>query len=238
MKYFSVLLLALCLQPLPAWAADDATHLRERLTLEILAYQSTTAFCLLLLNHGGSKTQARLEQLLTEAEQLNNAVAWPGLHSEWQKSIAFMRNNRSAAINNERAGLATEVKLRQFALYETLAEQRPDMSALPRQEQALLQMLSSLEKMVAEYTLFHANLFGGHAGIEMDIAAQSRRFEQALEVLPDKELQRAVDSKWHFVKGTLLAYNEKSAVYIVQSTGRSIARLLQEKLQPEQVASE
>ena len=65
-----------------------------------------------------------------------------------------------------------------------------------------------------------------------------KSFDETLAQLKDQELKRSVSGKWEFVRGALLAYNERSAVYIVDRTGRSIRDLLSAGISSDQLASE
>ncbi|MAS25894.1 MAG: hypothetical protein CMI08_18730 [Oceanospirillaceae bacterium] len=218
----------------------SADLLQKRQMLELMAYRSTTEFSLIALNQGTGGAVERLASVIRQGDALAAELGaeWPELQEQWQLSRQFLQEKQQAAINGDEAGLATEVKLRQEALYHVLEENRPADSGFSGEEQTIVLLLDNLERVVAAYVSFNMSLFGVHTDPDNGIAQYVKSFDETLAQLKDQELKRSVSGKWEFVRGALLAYNERSAVYIVDRTGRSIRDLLSAGISSDQLASE
>lgn len=223
-----------------AWAAGNNDALRQRDLLETYAYRATTEMCLIARNSGDKKASERLDKLLADADALSTKVGaeWPAIQQQWQASAAFIKENRAAADSGDVVNMLPNLQIRQESLYRAFDENRPEAVLMNTDEQAVMTMLDSLERMLAGYVMFQSSMFGGHAFTELGIESQSQRFEQALASLKDEALREEIGSKWHFVKSTLLAYNERAAVFIVDRTGRTIRELLLQHIGQPQVAAE
>jgi len=220
-----------------ASVAVDAQRKRE--LLETYAHRVTTEMCLITRNAGDRAASQRLQNILSEATTLSRDIAgiWPDINSEWQKTAQFVADNKAAADSGDVVNVLPNLQIRQEALYQAFDQDRP-ASRSGADEQSVMVMLDSLERMLASYVMFQTSMFGGHGFTEVGIESQSKRFDEALASLHDEKLKTDIAGKWKFVKGALLAYNEKAAVFIVDRTGRSIRDLLVNNLQMPQVAAE
>jgi len=239
MKYLLTVIITLFVS-LPAMSAPTGQQLRDRLLLEMLAYRSTTEFSLISLTQGSNKAVESLQQVIAEGDILAVSIRseWPDIEKEWRLSREFLISNQQAAIRGEKAGLPTEVKLRQESLYQAFDNNRPQSSGFSGDDQTLVVLLDNLERIVAAYLSFNMSLFGVHTAPDTGIAVYASRFDETLERVKDPQFKQRIASKWQFVRDTLLAYNERSAVFIVDRTGRSIRDMLQQEVQPEHLAAE
>ena len=214
--------------------------LQKRLLLEMLAYRSTTEFSLLALNQGSGGAVERLARVIGQADDLAAEIRteWPEVHAQWLLTRDFLQQKQSVAIRGEEAGLATKVKLRQETLYQAFDTNRPATSGYRGQTATLMALLDNRERMMAAYVSFNMSLFGVHTAPDTGITTYVNNFDAALQTLEDKALQQRIEQKWAFVRGTLLAYNERSAVFIIDRTGRSIRELLQSEVQTDQLAAD
>ncbi|WP_430462961.1 hypothetical protein ACQUQU_09290 [Thalassolituus sp. LLYu03] len=221
-----------------AATTDDALLKRE--LLESFAYRTTTEFCLVIRNSGDKAATARLNELLGKAQSMSQELApqWPQLEKQWAETAQFVQDNQEAANQGDVVNLLAKLQIRQTELYESFNAGRPQAVVSDREKQNLLVLLDSLERMLATYLTFQTTLFGGHSVTEVSIEDQARRFDEALSALTNTALKDDISRKWGFVKETLLAYNERSAVFIVDRTGRTIRDLIEGELGAGQLAAE
>lgn len=213
---------------------------KDRMMLDALAYRSTTEFCLVTRNGGDKAALKRLKSVLAQADDINQTIGseWPAIKSEWDETRNFMSVNETDAVAGNVVRLMPSLKIRQEKLYQAIKSSPIDSAGLAPEDNTVLTMLGSLERMLASYIMYQTNMFGGHAMNDVNIEAESQQFEQALAQLADEKLKAKIERKWHFVKDAFLAYNEKSAVFIVDRTSRTIRDLLLDKTERPLLAAE
>lgn len=216
----------------------SADTVRQRLFLQTLAYRSSAEFSLYSLQHGDRKSAQRLDAVLAEGQALANALkaTWPELAPAWQDMTQFVDSNRAIAAKAEDVSFSIRLNENYSKLYAVLDGSIPDTSVLDNETRRILNMLDSLEHMVSAYLFFNINIFGGLAVTDTGIEQQNKLFKALTAELNDAELRTQVERKWGFLESTLLAYNERSAVFIVTRTCDSIRELLLTKLQPQDSA--
>ncbi len=217
----------------------SAEAVRQRLLLQALAYRSSAEFSLYSLQHGDRKSAQRLDTVLAEGQASANALKpiWPELAPAWQEMRQFVDGNREIAAKAEDVNFSIRLDENYNKLYAVLDGTIPDTSVLDNETRRILNMLDSLEHMVSAYLFFNINIFGGLSVMDTGIEQQNKLFKALTAELDDTELRTQVERKWGFLENTLLAYNERSAVFIVTRTCDSIRELLLKKLQP-QVSAE
>lgn len=199
---------------------------------ESLAYRTMAEFSVYAIDEGDPRAEKRLNAVLAEGDKLTATLGnrWPLVAAEWNETRNFILEHREAAVMHD-ATLPPRLEARMKALYAAFQTDRPADAELPEDKLVLHKLLGSLEQMLASYLYFNINIFGGHAVKDTGIEQQSQQFEQLLSRVSNPALQQDLKRKWLFVKGTLLAYNERSAVYIVDRTGQSMRELLLQSLQ-------
>ncbi len=216
----------------------SADTVRQRLLLQTLAYRSSAEFSLYSLQHGDRKSAQRLDTVLAEGQTLANALKpnWPELAPAWQEMTQFVNDNRALAAKAEDVNFSIRLEENYNKLYAVLDGSIPDTTVLDNETRRILNMLDSLEHIVSAYLFFNINIFGGLSVTDTGIEQQNKLFKALTAELDDAELRTQVERKWGFLESTLLAYNERSAVFIVTRTCDSIRELLLKKLQPEDSA--
>ena len=111
-------------------------------------------------------------------------------------------------------------------LFASFEQERPALASLPPAQNTELKLLLGLDKMLSGYIFFNATLFGGHASGDTHIESEYQPFEQNLSQLKNDALKDELARKWRFIKETLLAYNERSALFVVDRTGLGMQSLL------------
>lgn len=213
----------------------SADTVRQRLLLQTLAYRSSAEFSLYSLQHGDQKSAQRLDRVLAEGLALANTLksTWPELAPAWHRMTQFVDSNREIAARADDVNFSIRLDENYKNLYAIFNSSIPDASVLDNETRRILNMLDSLEHMVAAYLFFNINIFGGLSVTDTGIEQQNALFKAQTAQLEDTELRTQVERKWAFLESTLLAYNERSAVVIVTRTCDSIRNLLLKKLHPQ-----
>ncbi len=234
MKFLQVFLAGalLALSHIGGVNAADQNLVHQYRLAEALAYRTMSEFSVFSIDEGAARATKRLNEVLEQGNQQMSAVAgrWPAIAAEWNATRTFIDEHREAAVMHD-VTMPPRLEAQMQRLYKVFETDRPDDSVLSAEQLVLHRALNSLEQMLAAYLYFNINVFGGHAVTETGIEAQSRIFESLLPKITDPELQQELSKKWLFVKTTLLAYNERSAVFIVDRTGQSMRALLLQALQ-------
>lgn len=231
MKFLRIILTGLLVFGCGPVVADQNIAHQYRLA-EALAYRTMSEFSVFSIDEGSTRATRRLNDVLEQGDQHIAALSgrWPAIAAEWETTREFIQQHREAAIMHD-VTMPPRLEAQMQRLYKAFDTDRPDDSVLSAEQLVLHRTLNSLEQMLAAYLYFNINVFGGHAVTETGIEAQSRIFESLLPKITDPELQQELSKKWLFVKTTLLAYNERSAVFIVDRTGQSMRVLLLQALQ-------
>lgn len=224
MKRF--LSLTLCLLWLPLSFAQTTQQIEQFYRMEAVAYRvfGEMSIC---SNQNSSAMQKRLDEVLLLGDEYEASLAqhWPLIAQNWQQVRAFIHENRSDEALTQAAFAARlgEVMDEMFASFEI---DRPDINKLPADLQVDVSLLLGLDKMLAGYAYFNATLFGGHAFVNTYIEDENQAFEKNIAKLPESDFKAQLKRNWDFVKETLLAYNERSALFIVDRTGHKMRQLL------------
>lgn len=213
----------------------SAEKVKQRLLLQALAYRSSAEFSLYSLQHGDSKSAQRLDAVLAQGQDLANRLkaTWPELAPAWQEVTQFVNTDRTVAAKGEDVNFPIRLTQNYEKLYSILNGSIPDASVLDNETRRILNMLDNLENIVSSYLFFNISFFGGLAVTDTGIEQRNKLFKALNSELEDAQLRTQIERKWTFLEATLLAYNERSAVFIVTRTCDSIRELLLEKLQSE-----
>lgn len=210
-----------------AWAAQPAEQLvQQYYQMEAVAYR-TQAEMSLISNQDSPALQARLDKVIELGELYSNELSeqWPEIAQQWQLTRQFIEDNRGYEAHSQ-ASFAARLEVRMNELYQSLEQQRPDSKQLDNSVRLLL----SLDKILAGYAFFNATIFGGHAILETHIEAEVAEFDRNLNNIANQELKQQLETHWQFIRETVLAYNERSAVFIVDRTGHKMRLLLLQQI--------
>ncbi|WP_430462960.1 hypothetical protein ACQUQU_09285 [Thalassolituus sp. LLYu03] len=230
----------LWLMPWVSNAAPSAEALQQRAQLEILAYRATTEFSLLSVNGGTSQVNDRLDTVLRDGSVLAQQLVreWPLLKSEWDASADFIQHQRQVATNGDSSGLPARLKARQEALYAAFDIARPPSNGYHGEQALFMALLDNLEKVTAAYVTFATGAVVGQSLQNTGIERYSSRIFEILGKMADSPAKERIRLKWMYVKNALMAYDKKPAVFIVESTLRSIRDITEQELGLRQLASQ
>lgn len=240
---FSSLFVLLSLLFLPVYSvqaetqseASETVSQPQLLQLLIAQQRLTAAISLYSLNNGDSKNQQQLDQGIVQVEELLKSLKVSSAVEPWQKLKAFINQNRAEIASGEDAHFP---RYYERYLAPLTTELTPLLDAEPQNAQlALSHALLTLETMRAAYLFYNMNIFGGFSVVDTGIEANNQRFKQQLKQLQQLQPQSSaaltsLERKWTFLEKTILAYNERSAVFIVNRTSSSISRGLEQLIAP------
>lgn len=199
---------------------------KQRALMEALAYRTMATMSLCSLQDSQA-AQRRLDTILKLGDEYSQQLAqeWPAITRQWRQTEQFIVENRSSE-TLQQAAFAARLQEHMEQLFAAFEQDRPSLVSLPPAQNAELELLLGLDKMLSGYIFFNANIFGGHASGDTHIESEYKKFEQNLGQLKNENLRDDLGRKWHFIKDTLLAYNERSAVFVIDRTGLSMQSLL------------
>ena len=167
---------------------------------------------------------------------------WPMVAKHWQILTRFVYSD---LINNEQADLVKfprRYEVLQQNLVEALNSAKTDTAEgdILADKKPLLMSLIHLEQVVAGYTFYNINVFGGLSVPETGIENYNDMFKAEVQNLKadDAALAKALTRKWRFIEKTVLDYNQRSAVFIVRRTASSLRTLIQTSISDELLAGE
>lgn len=200
----------------------DRTIIRDRLLLEGISYRILEEISLYSIHDGDPKIKQRIQDLLGHGNGYADHVKenWPHLSNQWHSLRLFTLESLNVEVQRKadyNARLSEQVKS-----VENAFSQAPiDLKTIHAEALQEHMLLITLERMLAYYTLFHNNLFGGHAS-RFGIEEQVESFDSQLQNLTNQRVKKDIEGQWAFIKKTVLAYNRQSAIYIVDRVGEKI----------------
>lgn len=210
--------------------ANEVELIRQYYKMEAVAYRTFGEMSLCAIQDTPA-AQKRLDAALKLGDEYSQGLAsqWPKIAKEWQKFSQFIEEHRTYEELTQ-ASFAARLEAQADELKEAFREKRPNINKLSEETSNDIQMLLSLDMMLSGYTFFNASLFGGHASINTNIETEHLVFEKHLEQIKDPEFKQNLSKNWLFIKKTLLDYNERSAVYIVDRTGHKMRQMLLQRI--------
>lgn len=214
------------------WASAPADDLiQQYYKMEALAYR-TQAEMSLVSNQDSPALQARLDSVIALGDSYSAKLAegWPMIAEQWQQTRQFIEDNRGHEEHSQ-ASFAARLEVRMNQLYQSFNEQRPSINQLDADTRTDIALLLSLDKILAGYAFFNATIFGGHAILESHIEEEAAMFDNNLKKVANAALKQQLEMHWQFIRDTVLAYNERSAVFIVDRTGHKMRLLLLQQVE-------
>ena len=214
---------------------------KDIILLEANSYRVVTEFNVYAMQKD-KKSEQRLFDVLATGDQLSELFAEQSkeLAPSWNKyrSFAWEKHTQSQGdtyVFNDMRALHQELLTIIVAV-----KKQVNSDLLPAKDLYKVNGVLLIEQLASEYLEMSAATFGsfGFAGSEqaIQIEVRSEAFERVIAELnnlhsDDADKLKAIKKlalRWRFIKGTLLAYNERSAPFAVSRTVGYIRKQLAE----------
>jgi hypothetical protein len=224
-----------------AGASEAPSLSKEIIFLEANSYRVVTEFNVYAMQQD-KKSKQRLFDVLARGDQLSALFAdqSSALAPSWSKYRSF-----AWAKHEQRTGdiyVFNDMRTLHQNLLTIIAGVKKQLNSdlLPAKDLYRVNGVLLIEQLASEYLELSAATFGtfGFAGSEqaIKIEVRSAAFERVIAELnklhaDDKIKLKAIKKlalRWRFIKGTLLAYNERSAPFAVSRTVGYIRQQLAE----------
>lgn len=226
-----------------AVSALETSLAKTTIYLEAVSYRVVTDFNVHAMQKDKISEQSLFDTLALGdgySEQL--ASTSKPLKQSWQKyrSFAWQKHNQSDGDIDTYIFNDMRILHREFLTVLSGVKQELKTDLMDPAEAAQSGALLLIEQLGSEYLEMSAATFGtfGFAGSEEAIQIENRAkaFDRILNELKklyidDSDKSRQINKlalRWKFIKGTLLAYNERSAPFAVAKTVSFIRKQIQE----------
>jgi len=228
---------------LSANAATETSLAKGAIYLEAVSYRVVTEFNVHAMQKDKVSEQSLFETLALGdgySEQL--APTSKPLKQSWQKYRSFAWQKHTQTDGDIDTYVFNDMRIlhREFLAILAGVKQELKTDLMDPAEAAQSGALLLIEQLGSEYLEISAATFGvfGFAGSQEAIQIESRAkaFDRMLNELKklyieDSDKSRKINKlalRWKFIKGTLLAYNERSAPFAVAKTVAFIRKQIQE----------
>jgi hypothetical protein len=209
-------------------ASEGPNLAKEIIFLEATSYRVVTEFNVYAMQKD-KKSEQRLFDVLARGDQLSLLFAdqSSALAASWSKYRSFAWAKHEQRTGNIYIFNDMRTLHRDFLTIITDVKKQLNSDLLPAKDLYRVNGVLLIEQLASEYLELSAATFGtfGFAGSEqaIKIEVRSAAFERVIAELNklhsgDKVKLKAIKKlalRWRFIKGTLLAYNEKSAPFAV-----------------------
>jgi hypothetical protein len=204
---------------------------KEIILFEANSYRVVTEFNVYAMQKDTASEQ-KLFDVLAKGDQLGGLFNQQSktLASSWNKYRSFAWDKHSHIDGD--TYVFNDMRILHKDLLTNISEVKKQLSIdlLPSRDLNKVNAILLIEQLASEYLEISAATFGsfGFAGSEqaIQIEVRSAAFERTIVELeglyigePDKlKLISKLSLRWKFIRGTLLAYNERSAPFAVSKT--------------------
>jgi hypothetical protein len=222
-------------------AGEDVSLAQEIILFEANSYRVVTEFNVHAMQKDKASEQ-RLFDVLATGDQLSALFAEQSsdLAPSWSKyrSFAWQKHTQESGDTY----VFNDMRIMHKELLALIAGVKKQVNSdlLPAKDLYKVNGILLIEQLASEYLEMSAATFGsfGFAGSEqaIQIEVRSESFERVIEELKklysdDSEKLKGIKKvalRWRFIKGTLLAYNERSAPFAISKTVGYIRKQLAE----------
>jgi hypothetical protein len=214
-----------------AKAGENVSLAKEIILFEANSYRVVTEFNVHAMQKDKASEQ-RLFDVLATGDQLSSLFVEQSsdLGPSWSKYRSFAWEKHTQKDGD--TYIFNDMRIMHKELLALIAGVRKQVNSdlLPAKDLYKVNGILLIEQLASEYLEMSAATFGsfGFAGSEqaIQIEARSGSFERVIEELKklytdDSEKLKSIKKvalRWRFIKGTLLAYNERSAPFAVSKT--------------------
>jgi hypothetical protein len=213
--------------------SDEANLAKEIILFEANSYRVVTEFNVYAMQKDKASEQ-RLFDVLVTGDQLSILFAEQSnsLAPSWNKYRTFVWEKHSQTDGDIDTYVFNDMRIfhKDLLTIVNRIKKQVNSDLLPAKELYKVNGVLLIEQLASEYLEMSAATFGsfGFAGSEqaIQIEARSKAFERVIAELKklyskDVDKLKAIKKlalRWKFIKGTLLAYNERSAPFAVSKT--------------------
>jgi hypothetical protein len=222
---------------------EDANLAKEIILFEANSYRVVTEFNVHAMQKD-KQSEQRLFDVLATGDQLSSLFSEQSttLASAWAKYRSFAWGKHKQADGDIDTYVFNDMRILHKELLNIVdgVKTKVNSDLLPAKDLYNVNGVLLIEQLASEYLEMSAATFGsfGFAGSEqaIQIEARSEAFERVIAELKklyseDTAKLKAIKKialRWRFIKGTLLAYNERSAPFAVSKTVGYIRKQLAE----------
>lgn len=211
--------------------SEDANLAKEIILFEANSYRVVTEFNVYVMQKDNSSEQS-LFDVLAKGDQLSALFADQSntLAPSWSKYRTFAWEKHKHQSGDTYVFNDMRALHKELLTIITGVKKQVNSDLLPVKDLYKVNGVLLIEQLASEYLEMSAATFGafGFAGSEqaIQIEVRSEAFERVIAELNKLYSEDAIKLKaikkialrWRFIKGTLLAYNERSAPFAVSKT--------------------
>ena len=212
-------------------ASEGPSLAKEIIFLEATSYRVVTEFNVYAMQKD-KKSEQRLFDVLARGDQLSSLFAdqSSALAPSWSKYRNFAWEKHQRAQGDTYVFNDMRILHQDLLIIISGIKKQLNSDLLPTKDLYRVNGILLIEQLASEYLELSAATFGtfGFAGSvqAIKIEVRSEAFEKVIAELnklhsDDKVKLKAIKKlalRWRFIKGTLLAYNERSAPFAVSRT--------------------
>lgn len=222
---------------------DDVNLAKEIILFEANSYRVVTEFNVYAMQKDKSSEQ-RLLDVLATGDQLSSLFSGQSerLAPSWTKYRSFAWAKHNQVDGDIDTYVFNDMRILHKELLSIIDDVKKQVNSdlLPVKDLYTVSGVLLIEQLASEYLEMSAATFGtfGFTGSEqaIQIEVRSEAFERVIAELKklyidDAEKLKIIKKlalRWRFIKGTLLAYNERSAPFAISKTVGYIRRQLAE----------
>jgi hypothetical protein len=221
--------------------SSEAPSLAERLFFRSQSFRLVNEFNVYAIQRN-KKPEKRLFDVLTRGDQLSSLYAdqLSALAPSWSKYRNFAWEKHPRAQGDTYVFNDMRILHEDLLIIISGIKKQLNSDSLPAKDLYRVNGIVLIEQLASEYLELSAAILGtfGFAGIvqAIKIEVRSEAFERVIAELNklhsgDKIKLKAIKKialRWRFIKGTLLAYNERSALFAVSKAVGYIRKQLAE----------
>lgn len=235
-----LILFSLCLAIFSANSKAQEQSIEQLLTIEIAAYQVSSAFSAYVLFTGSPKFSQKLESVLETTGPIltKTNTAYPKIAEKLQESLDFIERNKELVFEADDHRLIIGLSTSQNQLYHLINDKKQSTAQHSPKAPALDEYLNvsvSFERLVALYMAISASSAGfvsSDTTIEENVIAFTENIENITN--KDADFQR-LNVKWKFIKGNMIKDPGQTSPFITLHTAGDMREILQRMYKSELV---
>jgi hypothetical protein len=234
-----LILFSLCLAIFSANSKAQEQSIEQLLTIEIAAYQVSSAFSAYVLFAGSPKFSQQLESVLETTGPIltKTNTTYPKIAEKLQESLGFIERNKELVFEADDHRLIIGFSTSQNQLYQLIndkkqstAQRSPKAPALSPALDEYLNVSVSFERLVALYMAISASS-AGFVSSDTTIEENVIAFTASIENITNKNINsQRLNLKWKFVKNNMMKEPGQTSPFITLHTATDIRKMLQRSL--------
>jgi hypothetical protein len=235
-----LILFSLCLAIFSANSKAQEQSIEQLLTIEIAAYQVSSAFSAYVLFAGSPKFSQQLESALETTGPIltKTNTTYPKITEKLQESLGFIERNKELVFEADDHRLIIGLSTSQNQLYQLIndkkqstAQHSPKAPVLSPVLDEYLNVSVSFERVVALYMAISASS-AGFVSSDTTIEENVIAFTASIESITNKDADfQRLNVKWKFIKGNMIKDPGQTSPFITLHTAGDMREILQRMYQ-------